>query len=116
MKAFDGWVEDWNDGMLLDDDDAAKVAYLAARAAWQAAQLQWHPIETAPKSGMMVRVGWWAGGEWYEDLDFFEDEVWHNYTNHYEHFCAAGSVPGMVGPKEEAPYQYWMPLPQPPKS
>src|SRR5690625_3561752 len=56
MKAFDGWVEDWNDGMLLDDDDAAKVAYLAARAAWQAAQLQWQPIETAPKDGTAILV------------------------------------------------------------
>lgn len=59
MRQFDEWAEDWNDGMLLDDADAAKVAYLAARAAWQAAQLQWQPFETAPKDGrsFLIMVG-----------------------------------------------------------
>src|SRR5690625_4532378 len=114
MNDFNEWLQ----GHLGYLEAAYKVLNMDQYTlrVWELAQPQWHPIETAPKSGMMVRVGWWAGGEWYEDLDFFEDEVWHNYTNHYEHFCAAGSVPGMVGPKEEAPYQYWMPLPQPPKS
>lgn len=60
MRQFGEWAVDWNDGMLLDDDDdAAKVAYLAARAAWQAAQPKWQPFETAPKDGtqFLLRVG-----------------------------------------------------------
>ena len=84
------------------------------RRAYNAAQPKWQPIETAPKDGTMVRVGWWENNDWYEDSDYIEDGAWIRHADHYDHFRAVG-IPGMTGPKEEPPYQYWMLILEPPE-
>lgn len=76
----------------------------------------WQPIETAPRCGKAIRVGWWdEHGEWNESIDFYSDGDWHNHQDYYNHYtCVRTPGIGMVGPSESAPYTHWMPLPEPP--
>ena len=96
-------------------DTSIKAIKNLAEQSWGAARPNWQPIETAPTDGTMVRVGWLEDGDWYEDTDFVEDGVWIRHADHYDHFLAVG-IPGMTGPKEESPYQYWIPMLPPPNN
>lgn len=108
---FEEW---WESYLNSEPSDTFLRDKEFAKFVWESAQPKWKPIETAPTDGTMVRVGWWEGDEWYEGEDFVEDGVWHNHQDHYDHFLAV-RIPSMTGPKEESPYQYWMPIPEPPK-
>ena len=48
---FEEWCERYNGGILLDDTLTASAMRSAAQDAWEAAQPQWQPPETAPKDG-----------------------------------------------------------------
>jgi hypothetical protein len=49
------------------------------------------------------------------DVDDPGPYAWLNHNNHYEHYCAV-ACEGMTGPREQAPYTHWMPLPPAPES
>ena len=109
---FEEWFERYSDKNNYHSKEKLKIL---AKQAWEAAQPKWQPIETAPTDGTMVRVGWWENNDWYEDSDYIEDGAWIRHADHYDHFLAV-AIPGMTGPKEEPPYQYWMPAPPPPNN
>lgn len=70
----------------------------------------WRGIETAPKDGSLVLVGFWRDGEAFYDFDFLNDGIWQLYFDRAEHYQIGG---GNISP-EKAPYTHWMPLPQAP--
>lgn len=70
----------------------------------------WRDIESAPKDGSLVLVGFWRDGEAFYDFDFLNDGIWQLYFDRAEHYQIGG---GNISP-EKAPYTHWMPLPQAP--
>ncbi|MDE4918597.1 hypothetical protein ACUXAV_000696 [Cupriavidus metallidurans] len=73
----------------------------------------WQPISTAPE-GVPLVVGWLDSTDpenpERHDFDCKEDGVWLQHADRYDHFCMV-APPGSRGPKEDAPYLVWMPLP-----
>jgi hypothetical protein len=82
--------------------------------------MEWQPIETAPKDGTvlilgiispavnLVRDGYWSDGEEWEHSGFdSQDECrgWWAYTSS----CGAEKLTGLYAPT------YWMFLPEPPE-
>lgn len=103
---------------LLADERKVDCDIVAShiRALLQEADIRtagWQPISTAP-NGVPVVVGWLdpndPDGSERHDFDCKDDGVWLQHADHYDHFCMV-APPGSRGPKEEAPYQVWMPLP-----
>jgi hypothetical protein len=77
------------------------------------APVAWQPISTAPE-GVPLVVGWLDSTDpenpERHDFDCKEDGVWLQHADRYDHFCMV-APPGSRGPKEDAPYLVWMPLP-----
>lgn len=81
--------------------------------------MSWQPIDTAPKSGRTVMLGFvnesglWRStrGQWFSQ-DFIED-MWEDGDD-----CQAGWYETTVEGEECYPIAptHWMPLPQPPES
>lgn len=96
-------LECWEDAVTA----YATAAVLADRAALAQPAL-WQPIETAPE-GRMVVVFWLdSDGVECHNFDLFDDGVWSNYFNEFEHLSIAGAA---CGRPEDAPYTHWTPLP-----
>ncbi len=87
------------------------------RVAAAALAPQWQPIESAPADELVVVC--WLDDEGTEnperhEFDYIEDGMWVNHANLVEH-AQAVAQPGSRVPKDHAPYQWWMPLPDPPE-
>ncbi len=73
----------------------------------------WRPISTAPE-GQLVVVGWSdcdGGPPDCLEFDCKDDGVWSNHEANVEHADAA-APPGSILPSRDAPYQWWLPIPQ----
>ena len=85
--------------------------------AWNRRAPQWQPIETAP-SGKLVVVCWLDDEDVEHperhEFDYIEDGMWVHHANLVE-YAQAVAPSGSRIPKEQAPYQWWMPLPAPPE-
>lgn len=88
----------------------------------------WMPIATAPKDGTLVVVYSPNGPDDWPDsfkvaFDYFcqDYENWFYHSEAHEHYMAIGGSNACgpdvscTGPKQEAPYTHWMPLPAAPK-
>lgn len=77
----------------------------------------WRPIESAPEGQLFV-VGWNecdGGPPACLEFDCKEDGVWMNHADNLEH-AEAAAPPGSRMPGREAPYQWWLPIPQLPNT
>jgi len=75
----------------------------------------WQPIETAPKDGTDILVGWWSAGvwivrnAWWEDgFDIETGEGWWYPNTNLATYKVCPENNAVNGP------QYWMPMPKPP--
>jgi hypothetical protein len=119
LDAFEAWLEkDYN------YDDLNSFEINMARDAWQArAALQpdWEPIETAPKNGHTLLLGYFnSNGNWrtmrgqwisqdYID-NYFEDDWADADPGWYETVVESDDLPNcwLIDPT------HWMPIPPPP--
>jgi hypothetical protein len=95
---FEEWAKNskWN----FDSSEYAKEIKEIAKAAWEAAQSQWRPIETAPKTKTILLLTEYEdviSGEWsFEDRD--DPGQWFGWQEPLDQKVT-----------------HWMPLPQPPQ-
>ena len=81
----------------------------------------WQPIETAPKDGTGILVGWWSAGVWVVRNAWWEDgfdielgaidpagEGWWYPNTSVGTYKVCRENNAVDGP------QYWMPMPKPP--
>jgi hypothetical protein len=81
----------------------------------------WQPIETAPKDGTDILVGWWSAGVWIVRNAWWEDgfdielgaidpagEGWWYPNTSVGTYKVCRENNAVDGP------QYWMPMPEPP--
>jgi hypothetical protein len=100
---------------------------LYSRAADALERFRWVPVsERLPEAGELVMVySPPTKDSWPDEMnvgfDCIDPDVddpgpyaWLNHNNHYEHYCAV-ACEGMTGPREQAPYTHWMPLPPAPE-
>lgn len=118
---FDEWWEDnarYTADVLFPPKERNCKKRLANKA-WQAAQPQWQPIETAPKNqnillGLFNNHNKWRTmrGSWFSKEEI--DEYWENPEDFeagwYEVSVEADDTPNCW---PTAP-SHWMPLPEPP--
>jgi len=88
----------WN---IADEADAA-LAALESELVEAKAKLDWRPIETAPRDGTRVMLGWPGGGVRYGF--YLNNTNWKGWRG-----------PSMELPFPSPPPTHWMPLPAPPK-
>lgn len=92
----------WRDAYETHRHEPLVIAYEATAAlATPPAPSPWRPIESAPKDGTPVLVGWNAGG-WEPSKCHCEDGVWGHLTHEM------GFLPCDPQPT------HWLPLPPPP--
>ena len=81
----------------------------------------WQPIETAPKDGTDILVGWWSAGVWFVRNAWWDDgfdielgaidpagEGWWYPNTSVGTYKVCRENNAVDGP------QYWMPMPGPP--
>lgn len=121
MLADGGWNNEANAALMAACNPDAMRSLLAEIDRLRASQSDgtsggWQAIETAPE-GVLLVVGWLdAEDEAHperHDFDYLEDGVWQKHTENVEYFQACAPA-GSRGPKEQAPYTHWMPLPAAP--
>ncbi len=102
-----------------DDDAVLRAMRSIAEMAWDAAQPQWQPIETAPKSGPFLVYGGLLGGDLFDDVENLEVvKVSGRYADSIN-FKKSDAVFEVA----DADYYgvwvvnptHWMPLPEAPK-
>ena len=75
MSTFNEWWQKEEDLMRkqgADDEVVMHVMRNIAELAWNAAQPQWQPIETAPESGPFLVYGGLLGGDLFDDVENLE--------------------------------------------